>query len=83
MNGTHQLLTCSSNVNLLREDINNIQRNTKALLDAGKENGLEVGPNAEKTKYMFTPRHQNTGRGHSNKDPFRIWQRSYTWERHY
>jgi hypothetical protein len=73
---------CADNVNLLRANINNIQKNTKALLDASKENGLEEGPNAEKTKYMFTPRHQNTRRGHNNKDPFRMRQRSNTWEQH-
>jgi hypothetical protein len=46
-----QLSTNSKNVNVVGEDIDTIQRNTKALLDASKEVGLEVNP--EKTKYML------------------------------
>jgi hypothetical protein len=38
------------------EDIDTIQKNTKALLDANKEVGLEVNP--EKTKYMLVSRCQ-------------------------
>jgi hypothetical protein len=37
-------------VNLLRENINIINRNTEPLLGTGKEAGLEV--NAEKIKYL-------------------------------
>jgi hypothetical protein len=36
-----------------------IQRNTKAILDASKEVGLEVNP--EKTKYMLVSRCQKAG----------------------
>jgi hypothetical protein len=43
-----------------------IQRNTKALLDASKEVGLEVNP--EKTKYML--------------GPLKAWQCLYIWEQH-
>jgi hypothetical protein len=51
LNGTHQLLDYTDDVNIVRENIDTIQRNTKGLLDASKEDGLEVNP--EKTKYML------------------------------
>jgi hypothetical protein len=47
----------------LGENIDTIQ-NTEALLDAGKEVGLEM--NSEKTKYIFMSR-KTTGQNHSMK----------------
>jgi hypothetical protein len=48
LNGTHQLL--AYDVNMVGENIDAIQKNKTALLDASKEVGLEVNP--EKTRYM-------------------------------
>jgi retron-type reverse transcriptase len=54
LNGTHQLMAYAYNVNIVGENIDTIQKNTEALLHAGKEVGLEV--NSEKTKYTMISR---------------------------
>jgi hypothetical protein len=58
-------LAYANDVNIVGENIDTIQRKTKALLDANKEVGLEVNP--EKTKYMLVSRCQKTGQGQSIK----------------
>jgi ABC-type siderophore export system fused ATPase/permease subunit len=64
LNGTHQLLAYAY-INIVRENIDTIKKNTQALLDASKEVGLEVNP--EKTKYMLMSRSQKTRQKYSIK----------------
>jgi sorting nexin-29 len=59
LNGTHQLLVYANDVNLLGDSVNTIKDNSKTLLDATGDIGLEI--NAEKTKYMIMSRHLNSG----------------------
>jgi hypothetical protein len=51
LNGTHQLLAYADDVNLLRDNVDTIKKNTETLIDASKEVGLEI--NVEETKYML------------------------------
>jgi hypothetical protein len=51
LNGTHQLLVCAENVNLLGDNIDTMKKNTEILIDGSKQLGLEI--NAEKTKYVL------------------------------
>jgi hypothetical protein len=62
---TSAFLASADDVNIVGENIDTIQRNTKALLDASKEIGLEV--NLEKTKYMLASRCQKAGQRQSIK----------------
>ena len=59
LNGTHQLLDYSDEVNILGGSVHPIKDNAEPLVVTGKENELEV--NADKTKYMVMSRDQNAG----------------------
>jgi hypothetical protein len=59
LNGTHQLLAYTDDVNLLGDNIDTIKKNMETLTDASTEVGLEI--NIEKTKYVLLSRHQNVG----------------------
>ena len=65
LNGTHQLLAYTDDVNILGGSAHTVKENAEALLVATKEIRLEV--NADKTKYMVMSRDRNAGRGHSVK----------------
>jgi hypothetical protein len=58
----------ADDVNLLGDTI---KKNTETLIDASKEDGLEI--NVEKTKYVLLSRHQNVGK---NRD-IKIASRSF------
>jgi hypothetical protein len=63
--GTHQLLVYASDVNIVGQNLDTIQKNTKVLLDARKVVGLKVKP--VKTKYMLVSRCQKAGHRQSIK----------------
>jgi ribosomal protein S2 len=55
----------ADDVNLQRDNIDTIKRNTQTLIDSTKEVSLEV--NTERTKYMLLSSHQNAGKSHDIK----------------
>jgi hypothetical protein len=65
LNGTHQLLAYADDVNLLGYNKDNINKNSKTLIDASEEVGLEVI--VDKTKYMLVSRDQNAGQNRDIK----------------
>ena len=62
LNGTHQLLAYTDDVNRLGGSIHTLKENAEALVAATMENGLEVS--ADKTKHMVMSRDQNAVRNH-------------------
>jgi hypothetical protein len=64
-------LVCVDDINVVGENIDTIQKNTEALLDANKVVGLDVNP--EKTKYVLMPCYHKAGQ----KDSIIIVNRSF------
>jgi hypothetical protein len=56
----------------LADNIDTIKRNTETLTDSSKEVSLEA--NAEKTKYMLLPCHQNARQNHDIKTTNRSFE---------
>jgi hypothetical protein len=65
LNGTHQLLDYADDVNLLGGNIETINENTEAVIDASNEVGPEV--NVERTKYMLVSSYQHAGQNRDMK----------------
>jgi coproporphyrinogen III oxidase-like Fe-S oxidoreductase len=79
----HQILAYADDASILGENIDTIQKHTKALLDASREVGLEANP--EKTKYMLVSRCQKAGQRQSIKignRSFEDVQSSSIWKQH-
>jgi hypothetical protein len=68
----HWILVPADGVNVLQNNVNTLRKNTKALIDASKEVGLEV--NTAKTEHMFMSRHQNAGQNHNIKISDRFFE---------
>jgi hypothetical protein len=67
LSGTHQLLVCANDVNLLGDNIGTLKKSTETLIDASKDVGLEVS--GERTKYVLLSGLRNAGRS-QHKDKY-------------
>jgi hypothetical protein len=65
LNGTHHLLACADDINMVEENIDTKMKNTETLSDASQEVGLDMNP--EKTKYMLMSHNQKIRHKHSKK----------------
>ena len=65
LNGAHQLLAYTDDINILGGSVHTVKENAEALVVASVETGLEV--NVDKTKYLVKSWDQNVGQSHSMK----------------
>jgi hypothetical protein len=74
-------LTFADDVNLLGDNVDTMKKNTRTLIDASKDVGLEV--NIEETRYVLLSRHQNAGQNQDTEitDVLKMWHSSDIWER--
>jgi hypothetical protein len=82
-NGTHQLLFCADDDNLLGDSISTLKEITEYQVETSRYVILEI--NAEKTKYMIMSRHPNSGQNQNIRianESFDMWQHSNTWGRY-
>jgi hypothetical protein len=73
----------ADDVNIAGENMDSIQKNTKALLHARTEVCLDVNP--EKAKFMLMSRCKIAGQKHSIRianSSLKMWQSSNIWEQH-
>jgi len=73
VSGTHHLLVCADDLNILGRRILTIKKNTEALLVARKEISQDI--NAEKIKYMVKSQDQNAGQNHNIKNDNKCFER--------
>jgi len=59
LNGTHQLLACADDVNILGGSIHTLKENAEALVAAARETGLEVSADKKSTWSCLEIRMQN------------------------
>jgi len=73
LNGTHQLLVYTDDVNILGGSVHTLKENAEALVVASKVIGLEE--NADKSQYIVMSLDQNAGRSHSIKNDSSSFER--------
>ena len=54
INGTHQILVCADDVNILGGSVHTIKENTETLVDDTSSKEIELVVNADKTKHMVS-----------------------------
>jgi hypothetical protein len=71
LNVTRQFLAYGGDVNLLRDNINTVKKNSGTLIDVSKEVCQEI--NIE-NKYMLLSHHQNAGQNYNVKIANRLFE---------